>query len=439
MPTIKLTLQNRITTLMIISSVLFISIFTFIQLNNQINNINRHNAYQANMASIIVKNNLEATIRQVQPQEVLEYLRTSLKELRDSNVIKEAIVFDSEGKIVASTNIKLIGEDVRYRDLNKKGELENLSKEDKWFIPEIDKLKQLLDIYVAIRQEAGEPITYLAKLSFPLGNINEALAGVYTPIIFTVIIVILANILFGYTLSKIVIGPIKILNEVTKNIAAGDLSIRTRINTNDELEELGLTFNYMTEELIKMKERAENANPLTKLPGNIVIQEEIEKRIKNNQKFVVIYCDLDNFKAFNDNYGIAKGDEAIKMTAEVFKEAIKTKGNSNDFIGHEGGDDFILLTTPDKAGEIADQIIKEFEKRVRILYNQEDLARGYIIAHARDDSIKQFPIMTISLAGVTNEYRSILSYAEVTNIAAEVKKKAKSIGGSTFIIDKRTK
>lgn len=145
------------------------------------------------------------------------------------------------------------------------------------------------------------------------------------------------------------------------------------IRTHDELEELGSTFNYMTEELIKMKKRAENANPLTKLPGNIVIHEEVEKRIRENKKFMVVYCDLDNFKAFNDKYGIAKGDQAIKLTADIFKEATKTKGDPDDFVGREGGDDFILLTTPEKAQEVADYIIKEFDKRVRNLYSQEDL------------------------------------------------------------------
>jgi diguanylate cyclase (GGDEF)-like protein len=193
----------------------------------------------------------------------------------------------------------------------------------------------------------------------------------------------------------------------------------------------------MTEELIKMKEHAENANPLTKLPGNILTQEEIERRITRRIKFVVIYCDLDNFKAFNDKYGIARGDEAIKLSANIFRETIKANGNLDDFIGHEGGDDFIIITTLDKAQFIADTIMREFDKGIRGLYNQEDLQQNCIIAHARDGSIKKFPIMSISLSGVSNEHRSITSYGEVTNIAAEVKTKAKSIGKSVFIMDQR--
>jgi diguanylate cyclase (GGDEF)-like protein len=386
---------------------------------------------------MIVKNNLETILRQMSPQDLPNYMESNLERLQAAGVINDALIFDKDGKVIASTDKKMIRESVRYKDLEKWLDLENLNEKNKWFLPEIDKFNRRLDVYLAIRTDKGKAIAYLTKISFPLGNIQEAFLGVYRPVIFTTVIIILANILFGYLLSKAVIGPIKVLNQVTKIIADGNLSVRTNIHTNDELEELGLTFNYMTEELIKMKERAENANPLTKLPGNIVIHEQVDKRIKENRKFVVIYCDLDNFKAFNDKYGIAKGDEAIKLTADVFKEAVRNKGNTDDFVGHEGGDDFILLTTPEKVQDIADYITKEFDKRIRSLYIQEDLNQGYIIAHSRDGSVKQFPIMTISLAGVTNAHRTITSYGEVTNIAAEVKKKAKSIGGSVFVMDRR--
>ena len=437
MPVVRLTLQNRISTLMIVSSIMFISAFTFIQLNNQINNITRYNSYQANLSVVIIRNSLEAILKRQEGIDPAEAIQSSLARLKDTNIFKDALIFDREGKIIASTESRLIGENIRYKELAKWQDFEYLQKENKWFIPDIDRSQRSLNMFLALKASPQDPISYIAKVSFSLGNIQDALSEVYKPVINSVVIIVLLNILFGYLLSKTVIGPVKVLNDVTKIIASGDLSARTDIRTNDELQELGETFNYMTVELIKMKERAENANPLTKLPGNIVIHEQVEKRIQENRKFVVIYCDLDNFKAFNDKYGIAKGDEAIKMTAEVFKDAAKIKGSPEDFIGHEGGDDFILLTTTEKAQDVADYITKEFDRRVRSLYSQEDLALGYIVAHARDNSVKQFPIMTISLAGVTNEYRAITSYAEVTNIAADLKKKAKAIEGSVFVLDKR--
>jgi len=434
---IKLTLQNRITSLLVASSIAFISIFTFIQLNIQIANINRYNKYRSSLSSIIVKNNLETILRQKDTRDLTYYAQASLDTLTASKIIEEAILFDESGLVIASADKQGIGQNVRYKDLSKIQSLGLLGEGEKWSISEIDSLRHRLNIYLPLKKEASGPILYVAKVSFPLGNIQEALSSVYQQAILAMILIIIANILLGYMLSKTVIGPVKILNEVTKIIASGDLSVRAAIHTEDELEELGSTFNFMAQELIKMKERAENANPLTKLPGNIVIREEVEKRIKNNQKLLVIYCDLDNFKAFNDKYGIAKGDEAIKLTADIFKEATKINGNPDDFVGHEGGDDFILLTTPDKAEAIPGYITKEFDLRIRGLYSQEDIQQGHIIAHARDGSIKQFPIMTISLAGVTNQYRAISSYAEVTNIAAELKKEAKKIESSVFILDRR--
>ncbi|MDD5594930.1 MAG: diguanylate cyclase [Candidatus Omnitrophica bacterium] len=432
----KLTLQNRITSLMIVSSILLVSAFTFIQVNNQVQNIIRYNAYQANLSTVLVKNNLQTMIKDAANEDIPGFLNTSIKSLNEAGIIKYLTVFDAEGKIIASSE-KQNSDVVPYKDLNKFEDLKSFLTQDKWYISSIDRFKHQLNIYIALTKDNKGIPAYVGKISLPLANIGEALSQVYLPVSIAILVVIIANIILGYFLSRTVIGPIKMLNEVTKIIAAGDLAVRTDIRTNDEIEELGSTFNYMTEELVKMKERAENANPLTKLPGNIVIHEQIDKRLHENVKFMVIYCDLDNFKAFNDKYGIAKGDEAIKLTADVFRDSVKLKGNPDDFLGHEGGDDFILLTTPEKADDVANYITSEFDKRVRSLYNEEDLKAGKIIAHARDGSIKEFPIMTISLAGVTNVHRPIASYVEVTNIAAEVKKKSKAIPGSSFVIDKR--
>ena len=430
-----LTLQNRITTLMILSSVIFISVFTFIQINNQIAVINRYNTYKAGITSSIVNNNLEAILKHSGKTDLNQNIQASIKDLKETGIVNDATVFTPDGEIIASTKDELIGETIDLRDSNR---VQGLTGE-KWLVPIIDKSHQMINMYLALHSNPeSSQMTYAAKLTFPLGDMEESLAAVYQPVIFSAIIIIIANFIFGFAISKTVVGPIKLLNKVTKLIAAGDLDVRTRINTKDELQELGQTFNNMTEELVKMKARAENANPLTKLPGNIAIQEQIEKMIQENTKFLVIYCDLDNFKAFNDKYGIAKGDEAIIITAEVLKEAVKTRGDTQDFLGHEGGDDFIILTTPDKSQKVADYIITEFDRKIRTLYSAEDLTQGYIISTARDNTIQKFSIMTISLAGVSNESRPILSYAEITNIAAEVKKRAKAIDKSVFVLDKRT-
>ncbi len=433
-----ISLQSRITTLIILSSVTFIGVFTFIQINNQLGRVNRFNTYQANLSTSIIKNNLEVILNETKEDESAKkkYLQSELDKFRDSKILSDAVIFDANGSIIYNTNKLSPSNNASFHDLAKIEELRYAS-DGKWFASEVDKKNRQLIFYISLNTREEPAEIYTARATFPLTDIQGAFIEVYKPVILTAIIVIIANIILGYSISKTIIGPIKVLNQVTKLIAAGDLTIRTKITTQDELQELGSTFNFMTQELAKMKERAENANPLTKLPGNIVIHEEIEKRIRENKKFVVIYCDLDNFKAFNDKYGIAKGDVAIKLTADIFKDSALKNGNSDDFVGHEGGDDFILITTPDKADRVANSITSEFDKKIRTLYSQDDLSQGYIIAHARDESIKKFPIMTISLAGVSNEIREISSYAEVTNIAAELKKKAKGIDGSIFVMDQR--
>ncbi len=434
----QMTLQSRIITMVVISAFLLISVFTFIQLKNQFESLTRHNRYIAQSASFIVRNNLETILALTKNNDVIAALQRGINALEEAQIIDEAVVFDRNGEIVASTRSNLNGQHVRYRDQAKWIELEASSAED-WFSSSIDPITRKLNMYLRLGKGAQEPMRYTAKISFSLGNFQDAFAQIYIPVIVATLFVLLANIVLAYILSRTVVGPIKMLNEVTKIIARGDLSVRARIKTNDELEELGETFNNMTAELVKMRERAENANPLTKLPGNLVIQEQIERRIQEEARFVVIYADLDNFKAFNDKYGIARGDEAIKLTASIMREAVKHFQNSNDFLGHEGGDDFILLTTPEQAQATADFIIREFEARIRKLYNPEDLNEGAITSVGRDGTERRFPIMTISLAGVSNDHRPITSYAEVTNIAAEVKKKVKSIGQSIFMLDRRQK
>ena len=181
------------------------------------------------------------------------------------------------------------------------------------------------------------------------------------------------------------------------------------------------------------------ANPLTGLQGNTEIMNEINHRIAKNEVFAVIYLDMDNFKAYNDVYGFAKGDTAIKMTADLISDNVKLYGDSEDFIGHIGGDDFIVVTTPGKAENLCREIIEDFDRKILTLYNEEDRNKGYITTVDRRNNVMEYPIMTISAAIVTNEKRVITSHLEVAEIAAELKKKAKCIRGSVYIKDRREK
>jgi diguanylate cyclase (GGDEF)-like protein len=179
------------------------------------------------------------------------------------------------------------------------------------------------------------------------------------------------------------------------------------------------------------------ANPLTGLRGNIDIKEEIRRRIKSKELFAVLYIDLDNFKAYNDYYGFLRGDEVIKFTAKLLSDALELLGGEKDFLGHIGGDDFIIITTPDRAEEMCKYIISRFDSEIKFLYDKKDRERGYIEAVSRRGEKLKFPFISISIAIVTNEFRTFRSDLEIAEVAAELKKKLKQIRGSSYLKDRR--
>jgi diguanylate cyclase (GGDEF)-like protein len=188
---------------------------------------------------------------------------------------------------------------------------------------------------------------------------------------------------------------------------------------------------------IRRVEVDSSLSPLTRLPGNLAIEAELRRRIDSGEPFAVIYLDLDNFKAFNDVYGFTHGDEAIVLLARVTVDVVRRRGTPNDFVGHIGGDDFIAVTLSERSEEIAKEIIAEFDRDIRNLYSAKDLRAGYIETRDRRGALNRFPIMTISMAIVSNDRSQLNNYAQVGEAAAELKRYAKSIAGSVYVKDKR--
>lgn len=182
-------------------------------------------------------------------------------------------------------------------------------------------------------------------------------------------------------------------------------------------------------------DRNRGANPLTGLRGNNDIEMEIATRLNENQEFCVLYFDLNSFKPYNDIYGFGNGDVAIKMTADIISEAVVTLGDQSDFIGHIGGDDFIVITKPNTAIPICENIVQAFEASVAGLYSQEDAERGYITAKDRAGNTMQFALLGLSIAAVFTDKYKITSTLHLAEIAAELKKKAKQIadGRSAYV------
>ncbi|MBI4386605.1 MAG: response regulator [Elusimicrobia bacterium] len=175
------------------------------------------------------------------------------------------------------------------------------------------------------------------------------------------------------------------------------------------------------------------ANPLSRLPGNISIEREILGRIQAGAKFTVLYADLNNFKAFNDRYGFLRGDRIIQETARILLAAREP----GDFVGHVGGDDFIMVTVPEHAQKICRKIISEFDAAAPSYYDPEDRARGYIETSDRQGNVAHFPFMGIAIGGVTNTHRPLTSLGQVSALGAEMKKYAKRSGISGYAFDRR--
>lgn len=181
-----------------------------------------------------------------------------------------------------------------------------------------------------------------------------------------------------------------------------------------------------------------DANPLTRLPGNVSISRELEEKIKSKEKFAGLYIDLDNFKALNDYYGFERGDEVIKETARILINTLQEKGTAKDFIGHIGGDDFFIITSPEAAEEIAKKIISDFDKISPKFFDEKERVKGYIETKGRDNEIHKFGFITISIGIISNLQREFTHTAQISSLGAEVKGFAKKFAQSKYIFDKRT-
>lgn len=182
------------------------------------------------------------------------------------------------------------------------------------------------------------------------------------------------------------------------------------------------------------------SNPLTGLPGNLTIEQEINKRLSRNQRMACCYIDIDNFKAFNDYYSFEKGDEALQWVAKILIDTAEKVGDADDFIGHIGGDDFVYVTDPDNIEKVCKALIEVFDSEVGQLYNEEDRKQGYIEVSNRRDMLQRFPLMSMSIGVATNGHRVLTSALQVAEIASELKRAAKSRppGESVYIVDRRT-
>jgi diguanylate cyclase (GGDEF)-like protein len=179
------------------------------------------------------------------------------------------------------------------------------------------------------------------------------------------------------------------------------------------------------------------ASPLTNLPGNTRIDEEIAARMSGGTPFAVCYFDLDNFKAFNDAYGFLRGDDAILALARAVQTAVLEAGKPTPFIGHVGGDDFVVVCEIGQSEALCSRALALFDAVSRSLYDSVDADRGHIALTDRQGNLRKFPLVSVSAGIASTERRRYSDHRQIVAVATEMKNVAKATPGSAVAVDRR--
>jgi diguanylate cyclase (GGDEF)-like protein len=183
-------------------------------------------------------------------------------------------------------------------------------------------------------------------------------------------------------------------------------------------------------------ERDVAVHPSTMLPGTKIIQHDIQRRIASGERFAVCYADIDSFKEFNDSYSYHRGDRVIWILSLILRDTVR-RLSDRGFVGHIGGDDFIYTLPFEDLARVSHAIIDAFDTLMPLQYTDEDRRRGTILAKDRQGSVREIPLMTLSIGCVSNVRRSFAHPAKVSELASEMKSYAKSFRGSVYVVDRR--
>lgn len=201
-----------------------------------------------------------------------------------------------------------------------------------------------------------------------------------------------------------------------------------------------ITKPFNTEELLACVRRQlsriqeTTLSPLTRLPGGIQLERALNYKLNSSEPWSILYLDLDNFKPFNDAYGFLAGNNMILLVGQVCQHIVHEYGNTDDFVGHVGGDDFVIVTTPDRAEMLCQRILEQYKEESAVLYREEDRECGFISGVDRRGRPYQFPLVSLSIGVVTNPARSAYSIEEIGTLAAEAKRHAKLSTDNVYYI-----
>lgn len=232
-------------------------------------------------------------------------------------------------------------------------------------------------------------------------------------------------------------SAIRKLKTATHRIAEGEFDYDPRIPEGDEIGDLARDFTHMAGRLKELEQMSLDASPLTRLPGNIAIERILNKQLSSNEPFAVCYADLDNFKAYNDRYGYIKGSELIKNTGEIIYDETNRLGGDNAFVGHVGGDDFVMVLPASTYEQVCKAVTARFDREIHEYYSPEDNQRGSIEGKDRYGVHRIFPLMTISIAVLECQQGEYDSAVDIARTAAQIKDHVKIIPGSNYFVNRR--
>ena len=190
--------------------------------------------------------------------------------------------------------------------------------------------------------------------------------------------------------------------------------------------------------VLRRSQQLRDLSPLTGLPGNFQITAELERRVDRQKDFALIHADLDNFKAYNDHYGFLRGDAVIGFTAKILTDAAAQVTESDSFVGHVGGDDFITIIEDYNAEPYCEYIVHHFDDGILDFYDTADTLQGYIEVTDRRGERQAYPVCSLSMGVASTSRRSITSAWEASAAASEMKEVAKQTAGTNYQIDRRT-
>jgi len=249
----------------------------------------------------------------------------------------------------------------------------------------------------------------------------------------------LLSLVLGITLALVITRniskPLSQLQRATRLIAEGRLDHKIEARRDDEIGALAKSFAHMTQRLKVLEERNLDASPLTGLPGNLAIENHIEQLLAKGKPFSLCQVDLDNFKPFADKYGYAWGSEVIKEVADILQGYINEEELKAIFLGHIGGDDFVVIGESGGVQAICKRLVIDFESRILGFYAKEDAQNGYFIGKNRQGTVQKFPLITVTAAIVTDDGSRFKSPLEMARTVAELKEYAKMLPGSNYVTE----